>query len=205
MLSSWKHVRIRKEFSEQITHLLLFVTVEDPTPVESLLPIFAGAVIQGMFLAAVDTPCVVRTVVPFRSGRDRRVVLGLAMAAQHKGMMEGKSVGFSTQGAELSLERADTGITFMPEAPAVITLGNASLTFGRSKDETMTTVYEGVANKVSKVEIRTGVCNVKPDRAGVRVTHILGESWQGVLIVMEVLGKGRAIGNLGYLIHHEGD
>ena len=105
-------------------------------------------------------------------------MLGLATAAQREGAMEGKGVGFSAQWAELGLEGADAGITFMPEMPAAITLGNACATFGRSEDETMTAIHEGVADKVSQVETHVGVCNVKPNRAGVRVTCILGESRQ---------------------------
>ena len=142
MLSSWKHVRIRKEFSERITHLLLFVAVEDPTPVKSLLPVFASTVIRGMFLATVDAPSVMRTVLALWGGRDRRVMLGLASAARRKGAVEGKGVGFSAQRAELSLERADASITFMPKAPAVIALGNTGSAFGRSEDETVTTIHK---------------------------------------------------------------
>ena len=205
MLSSWKHVRIRKEFSERVAHLLLFVTAEDPTTVESLLPVFARVVIQGVFLATVDAACIVRTVLSLWGGGDGRVVLRLATAARCEGAMEGKGVGFSAQRAELHLERADVGITFMPELPAAIALGNASTTFGRSKDETMTAVHERVADEVSKVETRTGVCNVKPDRAGVGVTCILGEACQRVLIITEVLDKRGDVEDLGYLFHREGD
>ena len=205
MLSSWKHIRNRKEFSERFAHLLLLVTAEDPTSVESLLPVFACPVTRGVFLTTVDAACIMRTVLSFQSGGDRRVMLGFTMAARRKDAMEGKGVGFSTQWAELGLERADAGITFMPEAPAAITLRNASSTFSRSEDETMTTVHERVADKVSKVETRAGVCNVKPDRTGVRVACILGESWQGVLIVGEVLGERRDVEDLGDLLHREGD
>ena len=50
-----------------------------------------------------------------------------------------------------------------------------------------------------------GVCNIKPDCAGVRVTCILGEAGQRILVITEVLGKGRRVEDLGYLIHHEGN
>ena len=113
-------------------------------------------------------------------------MLGLAVAARREGAMKGKGVGFSAQWAELSLERADAGITFMPKAPAAIALGNTCTTFGRSEDETMTAIHEGAADEVSKVETRVGVCDVDPNRAGVRVTCILGESGQRVLVVSEV-------------------
>ena len=119
-------------------------------------------------------------------------MLGLASAARHKGMMEGKSVRFSAERVELGLEGTDAGITFMPKVPAVIALGNASTMFGRSKDETMTAIHERAADEVSKVETRAGVCNVKPDCAGLGVTCILGEAWQRVLIITEVLGKSTA-------------
>ena len=49
-------------------------------------------------------------------------MLGFATAARCEGAVEGKDVGFSAQRAELSLERTDAGITFMPKAPAVITV-----------------------------------------------------------------------------------
>ena len=68
----------------------------------------------------------------------------------------------------------------------------------------MTTVHEGTANEVSKVETRTGVCNVKPNHAGIRVTCILGESGQGVLVVTEVPGKRGGVEDLGHLVHCEG-
>ena len=90
--------------------------------------------------------------------------------------MEGKGVRFSAQRAELGLGRADAGIDFMPEAPAAITLRNAGTTFSRSEDETMAAIHKGTANKVSKIETRVGVCNIKPDHAGVRVACILGET-----------------------------
>ena len=96
-------------------------------------------------------------------------MLGFATAARHKAVVEGKSVGLSAQ-------RADASITFMPKAPAPVTLGNASTTFSRSENETMMAVHEGAADEVSEVETRAGVCNIEPDRAGVRVTCILGES-----------------------------
>ena len=132
-------------------------------------------------------------------------MLGLATAARREGAMEGKGVGFSAQWAELGLEGADAGIAFMPEAPAAVALGNASATFGRSKDETMTAIHEGAADEVSKVETRAGVCNVDPNRAGVRVACILGESGQGVLVVTEVSGEGGGVEDLGHLVHREGD
>ena len=105
MLSSWKHIRTREKLCEQITHLLLFVTAEDPTPVESLLPVFAGVIVRSVCLATVDTSSVMRTVLTLRGGGDRRVVLGLAVATRCKSTVEGKGVGFSAQRAELSLER----------------------------------------------------------------------------------------------------
>ena len=37
----------------------------------------------------------------------------------------------------------------------------------RSGDETMTAVHKGAADEVSKVETHVGVCNVKPNCAGV--------------------------------------
>ena len=115
---------------------------EDPTPGESLLPVFAGAVVQSVLLATVDTPSIMRTVLALWSRRDGRVMLGLAAATRREGAVEGKGMEFSTQRAELSLERTDTSITFMPEAPAAIALGNAGSAFGRSEDEAMTTIHE---------------------------------------------------------------
>ena len=56
--------------------------------------------------------------------------------------MEGKGVGFSAKGAELGLERADAGITFMPESPAAIALGDAGTTFCRSEDETIAAIHK---------------------------------------------------------------
>ena len=117
-------------------------------------------------------------------------MFGLATAARREGVMEGKGVRFSAQGAELGLEGADADITFMPEAPAAITLGNAGTMFSRSEDETVTTIHKGTADKVLKVETRVGVCNINPNCADVRVTCILEESGQGVLVITEVLGKG---------------
>ena len=125
-------------------------------------------------------------------------MLGLAMAARCEGAMEGEDMRFSAQ-------RADASITFMPKVPAAITLGDASLMFGRREDETMTAIHKGGAHKVLKVETCTGVCNIKSDRAGVRVACILGELGQEVLIVTEVLGERRGIEDLGDLVHHEGD
>ena len=69
----------------------------------------------------------------------------------------------------------------------------------------MTAVHKRATNKVSKIETRAGICNIKPDRAGVRVTCILGEARQRILVVTEVLGKGRRVEDLGNLIHCEGD
>ena len=205
MLSNWKHVRTREKLSERIAHLLLFVTAEDPTSVESLLPVFAGAVVRGMFLAAVDTPSIMRTVLSLRGRGDRRVVFGLTTAARREGAVEGKGVGFSTKGAELGLERADAGITFMPESPTAIALRNAGSTFCRSEDETIAAIHKRAADKVSKVETHTGVCNVDPDRAGIGVTCILGESGQRVLVISEILGEGGGVEDLGHLIHREGN
>ena len=59
----------------------------------------------------------------------------LATAAQCKGAVEGKGMEFSAQ-------RADTGITFMPKAPAVVVLRNASLMFGRSEGETVVAIHK---------------------------------------------------------------
>ena len=158
-----------------------------------------------MFLAAVDAACVMRTVLSLWGGGNRRVVLGFATAARRKGAVEGKSVGLSTQRAEFGLERADASITFMPKAPAPVTLGNTSTAFGRSENKTMTAVHEGAADEVSEVETHAGVCNIEPDRAGVRVTCILGESRQGVLVIVEVLSERGDVEDLGDLIYHEGN
>ena len=132
-------------------------------------------------------------------------MLGLATAARHEGVMEGKGMGLSAQWAELGLEGENAGITFMPETPAAIALGNACATFGRSEDETMMAIHEGAADEVSKVETRVGVCNVEPNRASVRVTCILGESRQRVLVISEVFGEGGGVEDLGHLIHCEGN
>ena len=132
-------------------------------------------------------------------------MLGFATAAQREGVMEGKGVRFSAQRAELGLEGADAGITFMSKMPAAVTLGNTGTTFGRSENETMAVIHKGMADEVLKVETRMGVCNVKPNCAGVRVTCILGESRQRVLVITEVLGEGGGVEDLGHLIHREGN
>ena len=87
----------------------------------------------------------------------------------------------------------------MLKAPAAITLRNTSSMFGRCEGKMM------MADKILEVETHMGVCNIEPNRAGVQVTCILGEVRQGVLVITEVLGKGGAVEDLGYLLHHKGD
>ena len=77
--------------------------------------------------------------------------------------------------------------------------------FGRSEDETMMAIHKQATDKVSEIETCTGVSNINPDRAGIRVSRILGESGQGVFVISEILGKGGAVKDRGYLLHHERD
>ena len=81
-------------------------------------------------------------------------------------------MGFTADGADLSFEGADTGVRAMSKAPASVALRNARAAVRRGDDETMFAVHEVAAYKVTKVETRARVSDVKPDGAGIRTSAV---------------------------------
>ena len=69
--------------------------------------------------------------------------------------MELKGVGFSADGADLSLERTDMGIRTVSKTPAMVALRNARGTVHRRDNETMFAIYEVTVYKITKVETHT--------------------------------------------------
>ena len=74
--------------------------------------------------------------------------------------MELEGVGFTADGADLSLERTDTGVRAMSKTPASVALRNARAAVCRGDDETMFAVHEVAAYKATKVETRVRVSDV---------------------------------------------
>ena len=174
MLSSWKQVSIgvKEAVKKIVTHSLFLVALKDPLSVESFLPVFALAIVRAVVTATVDALASMGAVLTFRSSRDGRVALGLSSAARRQSAVEFEGVGFTVDGADLSLERTDMGVRAMSKTPASVALRNTRAVVCRGDHKTMFALHKVAAYKVAKVETRTRVSDIKPDGASIRTSAV---------------------------------
>ena len=107
-----------------------------------------------MVTATVDALARMGAVLAFQSSWNGRVALGLSLAARRQSAVEFEGVGFTADGADLSLERTDTGVRAMSKVPASVALRNTRAAVCRGDDETMFAVHKVTAYKVAKVKTR---------------------------------------------------